>query len=98
MTLRSGFDLSKLKKVAIVEDILTTGGSIQEVISCLENRGLEVVAVGVLVDRSGGKVQFSVPLESLFCIDIPAFNPDNCDACKQGLPLVKPGSSDKVSF
>ena len=98
MTLRSGFDLSKLKKVAIVEDILTTGGSIEEVISCLENRGLEVVAVGVLVDRSGGKVQFSVPLESLFCIDIPAFNPDNCDACKQGLPLVKPGSSDKVSF
>ncbi|MEN6444821.1 MAG: orotate phosphoribosyltransferase [Candidatus Cloacimonas sp.] len=96
MTLRSGFDLSKIRKTVIVEDILTTGGSIQEVINCLENKGLEVIAIGVLVDRSGGNVQFSLPMEPLLSLDIPAYEPENCDACKQSIPLIKPGSSDKV--
>ena len=96
MIIRSGFDLSEMLNVAIVEDVLTTGGSIKEVISCAANNGLEVVAIGVLVDRSGGMIEFSAPLESLLCLEIPAYNKEDCDACKQGIPLETPGSSDKI--
>lgn len=95
MSIRSGFDLSKIKRVAIIEDILSTGGSVKEVISCLQNKGLEIAVIGVLVDRSGGAVEFSSPLESLLCLDIPAFEADACELCQAGVPLNKPGSSDK---
>ena len=96
MSIRSGFDLHKIKKVAVIEDILSTGGSVREVMSCMANSGLEVVAIAVLVDRSGGKLEFGAPLESLFSIEIPAWEPAECELCKQGIPLVVPGSSDKT--
>jgi len=96
MIIRSGFDITKMQKVVIVEDVLTTGASIKEVITCAANNGLEVVAIGVLVDRSGGIIEFSAPLESLLCLEIPAYNKEDCDACKQGIPLHTPGSSDKI--
>ncbi|MDY0152249.1 MAG: orotate phosphoribosyltransferase [Candidatus Cloacimonas sp.] len=95
MCFRSGFDLSEIKRVAIIEDILTTGGSINEVISCLQERCLDIAVIGVLVDRSGGKLEFPAPLESLLYLDIPAFEAEECPMCKEGIPLVKPGSSDK---
>ncbi|MDD4309142.1 MAG: orotate phosphoribosyltransferase [Candidatus Cloacimonetes bacterium] len=95
MSIRSGFDLSKIKRVAIIEDILSTGGSVNEVISCLQKSGLEIAVIGVLVDRSGGKLEFCAPLESLLSLDIPAWDPDDCELCKADIPLSKPGSSDK---
>jgi orotate phosphoribosyltransferase len=95
MSIRSGFDLSKVKKVAIIEDILSTGGSVNEVISCIKAKGLEVVVIGVIVDRSGGVIQFPAPLESLLSLDIPAWEADECELCKTGVPLYRPGSSDK---
>lgn len=95
MSIRSGFDLSKLKKVAVIEDILSTGGSINEVLACLKENNIEVAVIGVLVDRSGGKLQFPAPLESLLCLEIPAWEADDCELCKQGIPLHRPGSSDK---
>lgn len=95
MTIRTGFNLSEVKKVAIIEDILTTGGSVNEVISCFSEAGLETAVIGVLVDRSGGKIQFSAPLESLLNLEIPAWEPEDCPLCKEGIPLSKPGSSDK---
>ncbi len=95
MSIRSGFDLSQIKRVAIIEDILSTGGSIREVVDCLVAAGLEVVVIAVLVDRSGGKLEFAAPLESLLCLNIPAWEPEDCELCKQGIPINKPGSSDK---
>lgn len=97
MSIRSGFDLSRVRKVAIIEDILTTGGSVNEVIQCLSEAGIEVSVIGVLVDRSGGKIQFTAPLESLLGLEIPTWEADDCELCKQGVPLTKPGSSDKKS-
>jgi orotate phosphoribosyltransferase len=97
MSIRSGFDLSRVRKVAIIEDILTTGGSVNEVIQCLSEAGIEVSVIGVLVDRSGGKIQFTAPLESLLSLEIPTWEADDCELCKQGVPLTKPGSSDKKS-
>lgn len=95
MTIRSGFDLSGIKKAVVIEDIVTTGGSVKEVIQCLKDREIEVSMVGALVDRSGGTVDFGVPFVSLLQLDIPTFDPEDCPLCKSGVPITKPGSSDK---
>ena len=95
MTIREGFDLSQVKKAVIVEDILTTGGSVKEVIACLEDNGIEVVAVAAIVDRGGGKVDFGCPFLKLLELDIPAWEAEDCELCRQGIVLSKPGSSDK---
>lgn len=95
MTIRSGFDLSGIKKAVVIEDIVTTGGSVKEVIQCLRDREIEVSMVGALVDRSGGTVDFGVPFVSLLQLDIPTFDPEDCPLCKSGVPITKPGSSDK---
>lgn len=95
MTIRGGFDLAHVKKVVIVEDIVTTGGSVFEVIECLAEKGIAISAVCSLVDRSGGKVDFGVPFEALASVDIPTWEADSCPLCEQQIPLVKPGASDK---
>jgi orotate phosphoribosyltransferase len=95
MVFRSGFDLQDTQKAVVIEDIVSTGGSLAEVLSCASQRGIEVVAVGLLVDRSGGKLDPGVPVESLLSMDIPLWRPEECELCKLEVPLIKPGSSDK---
>jgi len=95
MSVRGGFDLNAIREVVIVEDIVTTGGSVLEVIECLRERGIEVSAVVALVDRSAGKADFGVPFHSLLSMAIPVFDPQDCQLCRDGVPLTKPGSSDK---
>lgn len=95
MTIRSGFDLENLKKAVIIEDILTTGNSVREVIFCLEERQIQVQAVAGIVDRSSGKAKFGVPFVSLLQMDIPVWEPEDCPLCASGQPVVKPGASDK---
>ncbi len=95
MTIRSGFDLSSIEKAIVIEDIVTTGGSVKEVIRCLKDRNIEVVSVGALVDRSGGAVDFGVPFVSLLQLDIPSYDPEDCPLCAAAVPITKPGSSDK---
>lgn len=93
MTLRRGFILSPGEKVLVVEDVITTGGSVQEVINVVKEVGAIPVGVGVLVDRSGGRADFEgLPLHSLIQMNIEAFEPENCPLCAQGLPAEKPGS------
>lgn len=95
MVFRSGFDLTKTKKVVVIEDIVSTGGSVQEVLSCASQKGMEVVAIGLLVDRSGGQLEMGVPVESLLKMEVPLWAPESCELCKLEIPLTKPGSSDK---
>ncbi|MGB9893252.1 MAG: orotate phosphoribosyltransferase [Candidatus Saccharicenans sp.] len=96
MTLRSGFSGLESSRAIIVEDILTTGGSIQEVLGCLAEKKVEVNGIYCLVDRSAGQVLIQgKPVRSLLSLKVEAFEPDNCPLCRQGLPLVKPGASDK---
>ena len=93
MALRRGFGLSPGEKVLVVEDVITTGGSVKEVIKVVNEAGAIPVGVGVLVDRSGGKVDFDgLPLHSLLQMNIEAFEPKSCPLCAQGLPAEKPGS------
>ncbi len=96
MSFRSGFSGLDGSRAVIVEDILTTGGSILEVVESLKARGTEVAGVYVLVDRSAGSVPVEgKPVGSLLALKVEAFEPGACPFCAKGLPLSKPGASDK---
>lgn len=97
-TFRRGFSLSPGERVLVVEDIVTTGGSVVQVLEAVRRFGGEPVGVGLLVDRSGGSVQFDVPrTESLLSLHIESFAPDEVPTWleeKHG-PAVKPGTTPK---
>lgn len=92
MTLRRGFEIMPGSKVLVVEDVITTGGSVKEVINVVRSVGGEVVGVGSVVDRSGGKALFDVPYKSVVKVDIDTYEPGECPMCKSGSTPVKPGS------
>jgi orotate phosphoribosyltransferase len=92
MTLRRGFALARGETVVVVEDVITTGGSTREVIDVIGERGGEVLAVGSLVDRSGGRAELGVPLASLLRLEVPTYAPTDCPLCAQGGTPQKPGS------
>lgn len=92
MSLRRGFSLKEGERVLVVEDVITTGGSVKEVIDAVRAQGAIPVGVAVLVDRSGGKVDFGLPLASALQLDIQTYEPDECPLCALGIPAVKPGS------
>jgi orotate phosphoribosyltransferase len=98
MTLRRGFSLEPGEKVLVCEDVVTTGGSVFEVIEIVKSLSAEVVGVGFIVDRSNGKVNFGYPQKSTLKVEVISYPPDDCPLCKENkIPLVKPGSrkSDK---
>lgn len=93
MTFRRGFALEKGKRVVVAEDVVTTGGSVKEVIELCKKSGAEVVACASVVDRSNGKVEFSVPYVPLLSMEVTSWEPDECPLCKAGAPApYKPGS------
>ena len=95
MTLRRGFDLEEGEHVLIVEDVLTTGGSVREVLRLLQKENVQPVGVAFIVDRSGNKVKFGIPKYSVLEIPLVVYKPEECPLCKKGIPLVKPGSRKK---
>jgi orotate phosphoribosyltransferase len=93
MALRRGFKLGPGDRVLVVEDVVTTGGSVVEVMDIVRQCGAEVVGIAVLVDRSGGKVDFGVRKEAVLSMDIESWEAAECPLCKAGLgEAVKPGS------
>ena len=92
MTLRRGFSIPEGANVLVVEDVVTTGGSVREVMDIVAEAKAEVVGVCVVVDRSGGKIDFGVPFEAAYETEIQSYEPSQCPLCEQGLELVKPGS------
>lgn len=92
LTLRRGFSLAEGEKVLVCEDVVTTGGSVFEVIDIVKSFNAEVVGVGYVVDRSNGKVNFGYPQFSTMQIEAVSFAPEECEYCKKGDELVKPGS------
>lgn len=91
MTLRRGFALAPGERVVVAEDVVTTGKSTREVIEVARSLGAHVVAVGSLVDRSGG-ADLGVPRHSLLALDVPTWAAGECPLCRQGSRPVKPGS------
>jgi orotate phosphoribosyltransferase len=95
MTFRRGFKLTERDVVLVVEDIVTTGGSVFEVIDVVRGTGARLAGVGLLADRSGGKVAFDVPVHALMTLDVVAWQPDQCPLCAGNVPVTKPGSTGK---
>jgi orotate phosphoribosyltransferase len=96
MTFRRGFHLEPGERVLIVEDIVTTGGSIKEVLNVIKSNGGIPVGIGMLVDRSGGRVDFDgVPYEALVHLDVEAHKPEDCPLCREGVPMTKRGRTGK---
>ncbi len=93
MTLRRGFTLTSSERVLVVEDVVTTGGSVQEVLNIVEQQGSKAVGVAALVDRSGGKVDFKIPFISLVKLYIKTFQPESCPLCADNIPLIRGGLS-----
>ena len=92
MTLRRGFRIEPDAPVVVVEDVITTGGSTREVIEAVRALHARVLAVGSLVDRSGGKADVGLPRASLLRLEVPTWSAAECPLCAQGSRPVKPGS------
>jgi orotate phosphoribosyltransferase len=92
LTLRRGFTIDPGEKLLVCEDVVTTGGSVFEVIDIVKGHGGKVVGVGYIVDRSNGRVNFGYPQKSTMKMEVVSYLPEECPLCKQNIPLVKPGS------
>ncbi|MDR1784559.1 MAG: orotate phosphoribosyltransferase [Endomicrobium sp.] len=93
--LRRGFSVDKDEKVLVIEDVITTGLSSTEVINSIKSMGAVVVAVGSLVDRSSGKVEFGVPKFSILTLEVKNYEKYDCPMCKSGSIAIKPGSREQ---
>lgn len=92
LTLRRGFTLSPTDRVLVVEDVITTGGSTRETIDVAEAAGAQVLGAAAIIDRGSDPARLNVPLQTLVNLQVPAYPPESCPLCQQGLPVVKPGS------
>jgi orotate phosphoribosyltransferase len=83
------------QRVLVVDDVLTTGGSVRECIDLMGSVGATLCGVGLLVDRSGGTVTFGVPSVSLLSLNVQAFEPDAIPDWLAAVPITRPGSTGK---
>jgi orotate phosphoribosyltransferase len=90
--LRRGFEIPKGAKVLMMEDVVTTGLSSRECISCIETHGGKVIAAGALVDRSNGSADVGVPLFALMRLNVPSYPADKLPPELAAIPAIKPGS------
>ncbi|NPV29771.1 MAG: orotate phosphoribosyltransferase [Firmicutes bacterium] len=96
MTLRRGFAVAPGENVLVVEDVVTTGGSTREVVAVMRQAGARVVGIGALVDRRTGSLDFDVPFHALLTLQIATYSPESCPLCREGKPLLKPGSREQI--
>jgi orotate phosphoribosyltransferase len=92
LVLRRGFKISPNEKILIVEDVITKGGRVQETIDIVRAQGGEVVGIAMAVDRSGGAVNFKLPMFSLLALHVETFEPNRLPADLAATPATKPGS------
>ena len=92
MTLRRGFSVEAGASAVVVEDVVTTGGSTREVVDLLAAAAAQVLAAGSTIDRSGGQAGVGVPRVALATLQVVTYPPDDCQLCREGLPVTKPGS------
>ena len=89
---RRDFEIRPGEQVLIVDDILTTGGSLRETMSAVAKLGGIIVGIGVLVDRSERNLEFSLPFFSCLRAPTTVYSPQECPLCMGHIPLVKPGA------
>ena len=88
---RRGLSIEAGEKTLVVDDILTTGGSVVDVLRAVKEADGDVVGVGVLIDRSGGGVDVGAPIYTCHRVDVPTYKPEECPACREGVALARPG-------
>jgi orotate phosphoribosyltransferase len=95
--LRRGFEVSPGTRVLVVDDVVTTGGSLVETQACIADAGGVVIGIGVLADRTAGRAATNTPFYACLTVDFPSYPPDACPLCASGIPVAPPrGSSKKV--
>ncbi len=92
MKLRRGFDIKKGERVLVVEDVVTTGGSVDEVCALVKASDAKLVGIGCIVDRSNGKAQFDAKFYSVMEMDVQTFPADSIPPILAEVPISKPGS------
>jgi orotate phosphoribosyltransferase len=92
LSLRRGFTLTPGERVLVVEDVFTTGKSTRETMDVARNAGATIAGAAAIIDRSGGTIDFAVPYKTVIQLSLPTYEADACPLCKQGVPVVKPGS------
>ncbi len=92
LVLRRGFKICAGEKVLIVEDVITKGGRVQETLDIVRANGGEVVGIAMAVNRSGGTVNFGLPMFSLLAMQVETFEAEKLPADLAAIPVVKPGS------
>jgi len=94
--LRRGFEIEPGTRLLVVDDVVTTGGSLAETISCLRAASGDVVGVGVLADRTSGRTSVDVPFFACLTVDFPSYAAHECPLCAQGIPVGKPRGSSRL--
>ena len=92
MALRRGFTLETGARVLVIEDVVTTGGSVREVAELVRREGAEVVGFGFILDRSGGTLDLGAPARALAEMPLESYEPERCPLCERGVEVTKPGS------
>ncbi len=92
MTIRRGFCLAPGERVLVIEDVITTGGSVAEVIALIKSAGATLVGVGSVVDRSNGRVRLADDQYSVLAMEVVSHEPEACPLCTEGVPIDAPGS------
>lgn len=90
MALKRQWTLRPGEKVLMVEDAVSTGGSVAKALAAIQQYEPAVVGVGCIADRSGGAVDFGAPLKAVVTLKVESWAPEECPLCRQGVPLVKP--------
>ncbi len=90
---RRGFRIEPGERVLVVDDVMTTGGSVRHTVSAVERLGGVVVGAGLLVDRSGGTAEAGTAYWAALTLDAAAYQPQECPQCAQGVPITKRGTS-----
>jgi len=90
MSMKRGFSLEPGTRTLVVEDIVTTGGSVMKTVRHLENRGAVIAGIAIIVDRSGGGAELSNPYHALLQLRMESWPPEQCELCKRGIPEVEP--------
>jgi orotate phosphoribosyltransferase len=91
--LRRGFEVAPGTKVLVVDDVVTTGGSVREMVSCIVGADGVVIGIGVLADRTGGRIANEFPVFACLTVNFPSYAPDACPLCAAGVPIAGPRGS-----
>ncbi len=95
MEFRRGFSLEKRQRILLVDDVVTTGGSVFELIKLSDSKGADIIGIAVMFDRTDGEIDFGYPFFALHSEEIESWEQEECPQCLQGVPLTKRGRTGK---